>query len=138
MKIYLLNPPFKPNFVRCGRWQGVSARGGGLNYPPWLAYATGLLEETYKDVKLVDAIANKWGIEDVITDVKTFNPDLVVIDSNFSSVSNDINVARLIKQQVGCMTVLVGPPTSQLPKQSFKMKALTSSHVLNTILRYKK
>ena len=26
MKIYLLNPPFVDNFVRCGRWQGGVAR----------------------------------------------------------------------------------------------------------------
>lgn len=30
MKIYLLNPPFVENFVRCGRWQGAAARSGGL------------------------------------------------------------------------------------------------------------
>jgi hypothetical protein len=30
MKIYLLNPPFVENFVRCGRWQGAATQGGGL------------------------------------------------------------------------------------------------------------
>lgn len=117
MKIYLLNPPFKPNFVRCGRWQGASARSGGLDYPKWLAYSTGLLEETFEDVKLVDAIANKWGRDELVTDVKNFYPDLVVIDSNFSSLTNDVNVAELLKKTVGCTTVLVGPPTSQFPEK---------------------
>jgi len=62
LKIYLLNPPFVPNFVRCGRWQGASARSGGLDYPKWLAYATGVVEESFKDVRLVDAPARKWSL----------------------------------------------------------------------------
>ena len=114
MKIYLLNPPFVPNFVRCGRWQGAAARSGGLDYPKWLAYATGVLEEDF-DVKLVDAPARKLGTEDVIGDVTKFRPDLIVVDSNFSSLSNDINVAASLKEHTEAQTVLVGPPTSQFP-----------------------
>ena len=116
MKIYLLNPPFVPNFVRCGRWQGAAARSGGLDYPKWLAYATGVLEERF-DVKLVDAPARKLDKEDVINDAKTFEPDLIVVDSNFSSLSNDVNVAALLKEHTGAKTALVGPPTSQFPER---------------------
>ena len=65
MKIYLLNPPFVKGFVRCGRWQGAVARSGGLDYPKWLAYATGLLEKDF-DVKLVDAPARKLSKEDIL------------------------------------------------------------------------
>lgn len=116
MRIYFLNPPFVPNFVRCGRWQGVTARSGGLDYPKWLAYATGVVEEEYKDVRLVDAPAWKWNKEKVIEDAKKFDPDLIVLDSNFSSVSNDILVARSLKENIeDVKTVLVGPPVSQFP-----------------------
>jgi len=119
MKIYLLNPPFVPNFVRCGRWQGAAARSGGLDYPKWLAYATGVLEETF-EVRLVDAPARKLNKEDVIKDVKKFKPDLIVVDSNFSSLSNDINVTKSLKEYTGATTVLVGPPASQFPEQILK------------------
>ena len=98
MKIYFLNPPFVPNFVRCGRWQGASARSGGLDYPKWLAYATGVVEESFKDVRLVDAPARKWNLDEVIVDVKSFNPDLLVVDSNFSSLENDIEVTEISKK----------------------------------------
>ena len=84
MRIYLLNPPFFPNFVRCGRWQGVVARGRTLYYPIWLAYAAGVLQEIYKDIRLVDAIAWKWDKQAVLKDIKEFKPDLVIINSNFS------------------------------------------------------
>ena len=116
MRIYLLNPPFVPNFVRCGRWQGAAARSGGLDYPKWLAYATGVLEEEF-GVRLVDAPARKLNKEDVIKDAKKFNPDLIVTDSNFSSLSNDINVAASLKEHTGAKTVFVGPPTSQFPER---------------------
>ena len=117
MRIYLLNPPFFPNFVRCGRWQGVVARSKTLYYPLWLSYATGVLEERYKEVKLVDAPALGWDKEKVVQDVEKFVPDLVVVDSNFSSLSNDINVAASLKEHTGAKTVLVGPPASQFPER---------------------
>ena len=119
MRIYLLNPPFRANFNRPGRWQGGVGRGGTLDYPKWLAYATGVLEEEY-DVRLVDAPARKLNKEDVIKDVKNFEPDLIVVDSNFSSLSNDINVVESLKEHTGAKTVLTGPPTSQFPEQILK------------------
>lgn len=121
MKVYLLNPPFVSNFVRCVRWQGAAARGGGLDYPKWLAYTTGVLEEEFKDVRLVDAPAWKWDRERVLKDAKDFKPDLIVVDSNFSSLGNDIEVTRLLKDNIeGAKTVLVGPPVSQFPEMILK------------------
>jgi radical SAM superfamily enzyme YgiQ (UPF0313 family) len=117
MKIYLLNPPFIDNFVRCGRWQGVAARGGTLYYPIWLAYATGLLENNGHKTKLVDAIAWKWDENRVLEDAQKFEPDLIVVDSNFSSLRNDSNVAKLLKDGTGAVSVLVGPPVSQFPER---------------------
>ena len=117
MRIYMLNPPFIENFVRCGRWQGVAARGGTLYYPIWLAYATGVLEKEGHGVKLVDAIAWKWDENKVLEDAKKFKPDLVVVDSNFSCLKNDINVAKMLKENTGAVSVLVGPPASQFPEK---------------------
>lgn len=112
MKIYLLNPPFVKGFVRCGRWQGAAARSGGLDYPKWLAYATGLLENDF-DVKLVDAPARKLTRDDVLEDVMKFRPDLIISDTNFSSLKNDIDVTIALKQVTGAKTVLVGPPMAR-------------------------
>ncbi len=117
MKIYLLNPPFVENFVRCGRWQGAAARSGGLDYPKWLAYATGLLEREHS-VKLVDASASKLHTTDVINDVKQFHPDLVVVETNFSCLGNDIGITQKIKAACGgTTTVMVGPPTARFPEK---------------------
>ena len=113
MKIYFLNPPYKPNFVRCGRWQGVSARGGGMDYPKWLAYAAGVAGESF-EVRLIDAPASKWDKENVFNDAADYKPDLIVLDSNFSSLKNDIEIAGELKQRIPeARTVLAGPPAAQ-------------------------
>lgn len=117
MKIYLLNPPFLKNFVRCGRWQGVAARGKTLYYPLWLSYAAGYLEKEGHEIRLVDAIAKEWNYEETINDVVQFNPDLLVVDSNFSSLNNDINFANKIMNKMDTLTVLVGPPASQFTEE---------------------
>ena len=113
MRFYLLNPPFIKNFVRCGRWQGVAARGGTLYFPIWLSYATGLLEKEGHTVRLIDAIARKWNKEQVVNDVIEFHPDIIVVDTNFSSLKNDINIANLLKLKTNAITIIVGPPASQ-------------------------
>ena len=123
MKIYLLNAPFKDNFVRCGRWQGVAARGGTLYYPIWLSYATGLLEKEGHTVRLVDAVAWKWNEQQVYEDAKKFRPDLVVVDTNFSSVAHDVTIASTIKSKTGAKIVIVGPPASQFTENILKQGA---------------
>lgn len=117
MKIYLLNAPFVNNFVRCGRWQGVAARGGTLYFPIWLSYSTGVLEEAGHTVKLVDSIANKLDMDQILKDVDHFKPDMVVVDSNFSSLTNDCNIAKSISDYSGAISVLVGPPASQFSNE---------------------
>lgn len=119
MKIYLLNPPYFQHFGRGARWQDTG-RGGTLYYPIWLAYATAILEDEH-EVKLVDAPAWNWSREDVIKDIGSFNPDLLVIDSSFPSLNNDIKVAELIKDNYSNLIVLlVGPPASQFPEKILK------------------
>lgn len=121
MKIYLLHPPFMlngqeaPRFFRCTRWQGGRSRGGTYWYPIWLSYATGVVESNGHKVRLVDAPAWNWKLEDVINDAKKFSPDLVVVDSNFSSLKNDSNIAKLLKDETEAVSVLVGSPASQFP-----------------------
>ena len=124
MRIYMLNPPYLAHFGRGARWQEIG-RAGTLYYPIWLSYATAVVEQEH-ETRLVDAIARNWGREDVIEDVKKFKPDLIVMDSSFPSLNNDINVAGFIKQSYGddAKTVLVGPPTSQFPEEILRNEGI--------------
>ena len=56
-------------------------------------------------------------IRDSIEDVKRFKPDLIVMDSSFPSLKNDIEVAEEIKRNCEAKIVLVGPPASQFPDE---------------------
>jgi radical SAM superfamily enzyme YgiQ (UPF0313 family) len=119
MRVYFLHPPFVSNgktlskFHRCTRWQGVVALGGTYWYPIWLSYATGVIEDAGYHARLVDASAKEWGVPAVKNDIDAFDPDILVIESNFASVKNDIDIIRQLKQDSDFLSVLVGPPASQ-------------------------
>ncbi|RCV66148.1 Radical SAM superfamily enzyme YgiQ, UPF0313 family [Methanophagales archaeon] len=116
MKSYLLNPPFVPRYSRNSRW-AARCRGGALYYPIWLSYTAGVLEKEGHSVRLVDAPAWDWNIEHVKADVKKFKPDLIVAESNFQSLSNDVKVTNEIKNESKAVSVQVGPPGSQFPER---------------------
>jgi anaerobic magnesium-protoporphyrin IX monomethyl ester cyclase len=112
MRIYLLNPYFSENYSRSSRW-AAKGRGGTLYYPIWLAYATGILENEGHNVRLIDAIAKNWTMEDTLKDVDKFKPEMIVSESNFQSLKNDINTLKELSESSDAISVLVGPPTSQ-------------------------
>lgn len=116
MRIYMLNPPFVPRFSRNSRW-AARCRGGALYYPIWLSYACGVLETQKHNVRFVDAPARGIDIEHVKDDVRNFKPDLIVSESNFQSLSNDLLVARELKTVADKISVVVGPPASQFPER---------------------
>ena len=113
MKLYFLNPPYFPHFGRGMRWQDTG-RGGTLYYPIWLSYAAAAAEQDH-EVRLVDAPAWDWSREDVVSDVMNFKPDMIITDSSFPSLKNDMEVAAGIKRNYDTTIVLVGPPASQFP-----------------------
>ena len=114
MKIYLLNAPYVPRFGRSMRWQDTG-RAGTLYYPVWLAYATALVGEHY-EARLVDAPAWEWTREQTLADVRRFEPELVVIDSSFPSLRNDLSMAEAIKAELPDATIMmVGPPAPHVP-----------------------
>ena len=128
MKVYLLNPPHYPRFGRSMRWQDTG-RAGTLYYPIWLAYATGVLEQDH-EVRLVDAPAWAWSREKVKSDVERFKPDLLVIDSSFPSLKNDIGVATELGEVTAARTVLVGPPASMFSEN------ILSNDGIDIVARY--
>lgn len=93
------------------RWQ-ETARGGTIYYPIWLAYAAALLEEMYQ-TRLVDAPAGGLTRDHIVEDITRYDPDIVVVDSSYTSWRNDLEITGRIKQVVEkATTVVVGPPTT--------------------------
>jgi len=116
MKIYLLNPSFVPRYSRNSRW-AARCRGGALYYPIWLSYTAGLLEKEGHNVRLIDSPAWNWNFENVKEDAKKFKPNIIVAESNFQSLTNDVKVTKEIKNEVEAVSIVVGPPTSQFPER---------------------
>jgi anaerobic magnesium-protoporphyrin IX monomethyl ester cyclase len=129
MKVYMLNPPFMIGYSRSVRGCGETTRGGTLYYPIWLSYAASLLEQCHK-VRLVDAQARHWDTEEVLKDVNSFDPNLIIIDTNFSSLNNDIEVAKAIKAVSTAPVVFVGPPASQY------FTRMLNSNYIDLVARY--
>lgn len=124
MKVYLLNPPYLPRFTRDMRWQDTG-RGGTFYYPIWLAYATGTLEQAGFGAKLVDTPAREWDMKDVVRDIGAYQPDIVVVDTSFPSLNNDITVAETLKQEFPRMqTAMVGAPASQFAEKMLQSKGV--------------
>ena len=119
MKIYLLNPPYFPHFGRGARWQDTG-RAGTLYYPVWLSYAAAILDPDH-ELRFVDAPAWNWSRNDVLRDIEEFCPELLVFDSSFPSLKNDLEVATEIKAKFpSIITVLVGPPASLYSERILK------------------
>jgi len=119
-RIAMINPPFVPRFIRSARWQ-ARGRGRTLYYPIWLSYATALLELDHK-VRLIDAPATNQNPKAILEDLKTFKPDLIVVDSGFPSLRNDVDFGMTCKRSFPeAKLAMVGPPVAQFSE--FIMKS---------------
>ena len=137
MKVFLLNPPYVPEFMRSARWAAVSISGSNW-YPIYLAYCTGLLEKYGHKTKLVDGPVDKLSHEDIFKLVSEFSPDICVLYISDKSLENDIEIGERIKELTGSYIVLVGPWCSIHPddtiKRSDKIDSLTIGEFDYTIL----
>ncbi len=130
MKVYILNAPYKPRFTRDMRWQDTG-RGGTLYYPIWLAYATGILEQAGSEVRLVDTAARGWDMVQVLRDVESFQPGLIVVNTSFPSLNNDISIAETIKEKFpSAVIAMVGAPASQFAEK------MLASHGVDVVCRW--
>ena len=91
MKIITLNPPYFPMFSRSSRSPAVT-RSSTLYYPFFLAYVTGVLEDSGFDVTLIDAPAAGYDRQTTVDEVKRIKPELVVCDTSTPSIENDMEV----------------------------------------------
>jgi len=96
MKVYLLNPPFVKGYCRDACWQ-ASGRAGTFRYPIWLAYATAQLSLVH-EVKLVDAVAKKMTQHVINDDISNYEPDVIVVNTNWASLKNDRKFAEELKK----------------------------------------
>ncbi len=121
MRIVTLNPPFFPKYSRESRSPAV-AKSGTLYYPMWLAYATGYLEKAGHEVSLIDAPAVSMNTETVLSRVRDFKPEVVVLDTSTPSIYSDIAIGEALKKRIpDLFVVLVGVHVSALPTETLEL-----------------
>lgn len=137
MRVFLLNPPYLPEFIRSGRWTTQSISGSNW-YPIWLGYCTGLLEKHGYKVKLLDALIDKLSVHDTLRVITEFEPQLTVVYTSIDSLHSDVRLAEKIKELTKSYIVFVGPWCSSAPEEiintSPAIDALTIGEFDYTIL----
>lgn len=123
MKVLLLNPPFIDKYSKSSRSPAVT-KSGTIYFPLWLSYAAGVLDKAGYELKIIDAPAKCMSKEDTLKQIKSFAPNLVVIDTSTPSINSDLEFSRVIKETLpGVKNCLVGTHVSAcvseiLPKYS--------------------
>jgi len=120
MRIFVLNPPYVPDFVRSARWAAKS-RGRVQRHPDYLLIATGLLERDGHNVLFIDGAALNLTLEQVLAQAKEFKPEITILHTTTPSIYNDVNYARQIKKATQSMTVLIGNHVTAEPEDTFNI-----------------
>jgi len=124
MKVLLLNPPFLNKYSKSSRSPAVT-KSGTIYFPLWLSYAAGVLDKAGHELMLIDAPAKCWTKEETLEKIKSFAPEMVVIDTSTPSINNDLAFTKKIKEALpSAITCLVGTHVSAcvheiMPKESY-------------------
>ena len=120
MRVAVLNPTFGKDFTKSARWFARS-RGRVQRHPDYLATAAAVLEQAGHELFFMDCQAKNIVTEDVIEHhLKAFQPDMCVYQATTPSIYADIESARLCKEALGGLHVLVGPHVSSEPESTLR------------------
>lgn len=122
MKTFLLNPTLKkqPRFIREGRCMQKSS-SWATDWPPITMALLGAIAKTWGPVRLLDGNVERVSLESLITEISRFGADLVVVNTGFPSIDQDMRVARRIKEHIPSVRVLaIGVYFTMLEKQAFE------------------
>ena len=118
MRVQFINPPFLGRFSRSQRSPGI-IKSGTMYYPYWLAHAAALVEKHGHEIDLIDAPASNLTEADVHERVKTFQPQLIVMESVTASWYSDCEIAVNLKKQLpGVVICMVGTHITALWKET--------------------
>jgi radical SAM superfamily enzyme YgiQ (UPF0313 family) len=118
--ILLTYPPFKEG-GRSWRWSSTfKTKHIYFLYPPWfLAYSAALLERENIDVNLIDAVATDMDDNAFVNYVNKINPELLVAETSTMTISNDLQLMKRIKDEIGCKIALTGSHVTALCNEIF-------------------
>lgn len=120
MRVAVLNPMFGKDFTKSARWFARS-RGRVQRHPDYLATGAAVLEQAGHDILFMDTQAMNMPTEVLIEKhLKAFKPEMCVYQATTPSIYADIEAARMCKEAVGGLHVMVGPHVSAEPESTLR------------------
>jgi radical SAM superfamily enzyme YgiQ (UPF0313 family) len=128
MKIYFVNPPFKPEYGRFSRESRSPAitKSGTLYYPLWLIYAAAYAKKFGNKILFLDAPAKSLNSVQTIEIIKkqVSGKILFVVDTSTPSIKNDVDFAAELKKICPeAFILLVGTHPSALPQETLMLNS---------------
>jgi len=121
MKTYFLNPSIgkSEKYIREGRCMQKASSWATIWPPLALATLAGIAEKK-GPVRLIDGNVETMTITDLLADIKEFNPDMVIVNTGFPSIDEDMKVAKEIKNAFPDLKILAfGVYFTLLEKEGF-------------------
>lgn len=132
MKVFMGNSPWRKGDIfgiRAGsRWPHTT-KGGKLQkipdyipFPFLLAYAAALLKKNKIELLLVDAIAEGLNDDQFIKSVKSYSPNLVLLETSTPSIFIDLAMAKRLREELenqACIA-LCGPHVTIFPRETLQ------------------
>ena len=99
MRTYLLNPTIKGQapHIREGRCM-QKASSWATAWPPLTLAVLGAIAREWGPVRLLDGNVDPLTLHDLLREIAEFNADLVVVNTGFPSIDNDMTVVSAVKQ----------------------------------------
>ncbi len=129
MKVCILNPSFGDDFVRVARWAAKS-RGRVQRHPEYMLTAAQVLIDQGHDVIYVEAAARNFTPEETYKIVNDFKPELLMLHATTPSIYNDIEQAKVIKEQNNCKVAFVGQHASAEPENTITISEGVVDYIL--------
>ena len=112
-KIILIHPPLDKRFTR---FSVVFDK----TQPIGLAYIAAVLERAGYEVKIIDAKAEQFSIDNTLKSVADFNPDIIGISCTTPEFCIATELARRIKSSGDYPLIIGGPHVSAIPEEAMQ------------------
>ncbi len=122
MNTYILNPNLKgePAYIREGRCM-QKASSWATAWPPISLALLATMAQKWGQAKVLDGNVESVTLEELIVDLKTFQADVVLVNTGFPSIDNDMMVAENIKKSLPQVKVIAfGVYFTMLEKEALK------------------
>jgi len=122
LKVLFLNPPFITGDLfmkevgRCGR----RSVAGELWPQTGLAYLAAVALRAGCEARIVDAMASRMNLSELIDYTREFAPDLVVANSTTPTFRNDSEAMEALRKTHPAVYAFTGPHVSALPEESLR------------------